>query len=74
MQKTRPLRYLLFGLIFALTLVGIILHNYIALAVLMVCGIVIGILGDFVENNPTKPYQANNRFHNRHQGHHDAQA
>lgn len=73
MQKTKPLRYVLFGLIFALVLVGIVIHSYILLAILLVCGILLGVIGDLIENRPTKPYQVHNRFHDRHSNHQDTQ-
>lgn len=74
MQKSKPLRYVLFGLIFACALVGILIHSYILLGILMVVGILIGIVGDVIENQPTKPFQEYNRMHDRHGHQDDAQA
>lgn len=65
-QKTRALRYVLFSLLFALVLVGIVVHNYIALASLMVCGIILAIVSDFIETAPTRPYKQYNHMHDRH--------
>lgn len=73
MQKSKSLRYVLFGVIFACALAGILIHSYIMLAILMVAGILVGIVGEVIENRPTKPYEEYNRMHDRH-GHHDAQS
>ncbi|GMA61862.1 hypothetical protein NZD89_19275 [Alicyclobacillus fastidiosus] len=74
MQNTRPLRYLLFSLLFALVLVGILLHSYVALAICMVCGMILAIWGDFIETRPTRAFQQHNELHNRHGHHRDIEA
>lgn len=73
MQKTKPLRYALVVLLFALTLTGIALHSYWMLATLMPLGIILAIVGDVLENRPLRPYQQYNQFHDRH-GHGDAKS
>lgn len=75
MQKTKPLRYLLFGLLFVCVVIGIVSHSYVWLTVLAVCGLILAVLGDVVENSPTRPHEVYNRMHNRHHHpEHDVQA
>lgn len=66
MQNTRSLRYLLFACMFALVIVGIIMHSYVLLVALTICGLIIGIVGDFIENRPTNRYRTYNTMHDRH--------
>lgn len=73
MQKTKPVRYALLILMFALALVGIITHSTILLAVLMIVGIALGVTSEVIENRPTEPYKEYNHMHNRH-GQHDVQS
>lgn len=57
------LRYVLYAALFALILIGIILHSYSLLAVLAVVGIVLAVVGDRLENSNSEPYKENNRLH-----------
>lgn len=63
MNKTRTLRYTLFGTLFALVLIGLILHSYSLLVVCVVTAIILGIIGDRIENGPTDPYRKYNAIH-----------
>lgn len=63
MNRTRTLRYLLFGLLFALVVIGLILRSYPLLAGLAVVAIILGVIGDRIENAPTEPYKQNNEIH-----------
>jgi CDP-diglyceride synthetase len=63
MNRTRTLRYLLFGLLFALVVIGLILRSYPLLACLAVVAIILGVIGDRIENAPTEPYKQNNEIH-----------
>jgi hypothetical protein len=65
MNKTRKLRYTLFGALFALVLVGLILHSYALLVVCVVAAIVLGIIGDRIENGPTDQFRKYNAIHER---------
>jgi CDP-diglyceride synthetase len=66
MHRTRTIRYILFGLLFALVVVGLVLHSYALLATLAVVAIILGVIGDRIENAPTEPYKQNNEIHHRH--------
>lgn len=67
MQKTRGFRYVLFGLMCVCIVVGIATHSYKALAILMACGMIAAIIGDFIENQPSLRYRVHNHMHKRHQ-------
>jgi hypothetical protein len=56
---------------FAFVLIGIIVHAFVLLAIFMICGIILGVIGDAIENKPTKPYEAYNHLHDRHHAGHD---
>jgi hypothetical protein len=74
MNNTRTLRYTLFGLLFALVVLGLILHSYALLIGLVIAGIVLGIVGDRIENAPTEPFKQLNELHHRKEhagGHND---
>lgn len=74
MRTTRKLRYTIFALLFALVLLGLILHSYPLLAVLVIVAIALGIVGDRIENRPTEPYkQYNVQHHHYHAEHHESQ-
>lgn len=66
MQKTRRLRYLIFLAMFAAVLVGLLAHSYIVLSVLVVLAILLGIVGDVIENKPTAPFKQYNELHDHH--------
>jgi hypothetical protein len=63
MNKTRRLRYTLFGALFALVLAGLILHSYSLLVVCVITAIVLGIIGDRIENKPTNQFRKYNAIH-----------
>jgi hypothetical protein len=63
MNKTRKLRYILFGALFAFVLVGLVLHSYLLLVVLVIAAIVLGIIGDRIENRPTDKFRKYNAIH-----------
>ena len=67
MNRTRKLRYTLFGLLFALVLLGMVLHSYPLLIVLVIAAIILGIIGDKIENGPTDAYRKYNALHHRHE-------
>lgn len=66
MRKTLAIRYILFGLLFALVIVGLIAHSYPLLIALVVAAIVLGVVGDKIENLPTEPFRKYNEKHHRH--------
>ena len=68
MRRTLAIRYILFGLLFALVVVGLILHSYPLLIVLVIAGLMLGVLGDKIENAPTEPYKQYNALHQRDHG------
>ena len=63
MNKTRKIRYFLFCTLFALVLVGLVLHSYTLLVVLVIAAIALGIVGDRIENGPTDQYRKYNAIH-----------
>lgn len=63
MNRTKPIRYILFGLLFALVVLGLILRSYALLAGLAVVAIILGVVGDKIENAPTEPFKQNNDIH-----------
>ncbi|GMA49206.1 hypothetical protein GCM10025857_05630 [Alicyclobacillus contaminans] len=63
MQATRKLRYILFSLMFALVLVGLVAHSYPLLIVLAIVAIALGVVGDRMENHPTEPFKRYNELH-----------
>jgi hypothetical protein len=62
-NRTKPIRYILFGLLFALVVLGLILRSYALLAGLAVVAIILGVVGDKIENAPTDPFKQNNDIH-----------
>jgi hypothetical protein len=63
MRKTLGIRYFLFSLLFALCIVGLCLRSYPLLAVLVVLAILLGVVGDKIENRPTEPFKKFNALH-----------
>lgn len=69
MRKTLAIRYLLFGLLFALVIVGLVSHVYPLLVGCIVAAIILGVIGDKIENAPTEPFRKYNELHHRHHHH-----
>lgn len=65
MNHTLRVRYILFGLLFLLVTVGLVLRSYTMLAILAIVGIILAVVGDRIENKPTEPYQQYNVKHHR---------
>jgi hypothetical protein len=66
MERKRPrvsTQYILFSSLFILVLAGVIIHSYTALVILAIVGIVLAIVGDRMENNPSEPYKEYNEYH-----------
>jgi hypothetical protein len=63
MNRTRNLRYVLFGLLFALVLIAVSIHLYSLLIVLVLCAIILGVIGDVIENKPVERYKKYNVLH-----------
>lgn len=72
MKKHMAVRYLLFGLLFALVIVGLVSHTYLLLVGCVVAAIILGVVGDKVENAPTEPFRKYNELHHRHHHHGNA--
>ncbi|MBX6352151.1 MAG: hypothetical protein IRZ10_02355 [Thermoflavifilum sp.] len=66
MRKTLGIRYVLFGLLFLLCIVGLCLKSYPLLGVLVILAIVLGVIGDKIENAPTEPFKRFNELHHLH--------
>lgn len=66
MNRTRTIRYLLFSLLFVLVLIALSIHMYDLLIVLVICAIILGVIGDVIENKPTAPYKKYNELHEHH--------
>lgn len=71
-NNTRTIRYILFGLLFALVILGLILHSYPLLAILAVAAIILGVIGDRIENAPSEPYKNYNELHHHKPDHGEA--
>jgi hypothetical protein len=69
MQSARGMRYVLFGLIFAFVLIGLILHSYPLLVVMVITAIILAVFADKWENAPSEPYKHHNALH--HKAHHE---
>jgi hypothetical protein len=63
MNKTRKVRYSIFSALFAFVLVGLALHSYPLLVAMVLAAIVLGIIGDRIENGPTDKYRKYNALH-----------
>jgi hypothetical protein len=63
MQRTRMLRYVLFGSLFFLVLIGLVSRSYPLLAGLAVLSIVLGVIAEKLENQPTEPFKKYNALH-----------
>jgi hypothetical protein len=63
MQKTRSLRYVLFGLLFGLVVVGLVSRSYLLLAGLAVVSIGLGVIAEKLENQPTEAFKKYNALH-----------
>lgn len=72
MRKTRAIRYLLFGLLFALVIVGLVSHSYPLLVGCVIAAIILGVVGDKIESVPTEPFRKYNELHHRHHDHGNA--
>lgn len=71
-RKTQyRVRYSLFGLLFLLVILGLILHSYTLLVIMVIAGIVLALVGDKLEIRPTEPFKKYNEDHyERYEPHH----
>jgi len=65
MRRTQLTRFILFGLVFALVLVGLISHNYGFLVGAVILAIVVGVIADRIEKAPTEQFKKYNELHHR---------
>lgn len=63
MRSNRSLRYALFAFIFALVIVGLVIHSYPLLVTMIVLAIVVGVIADKIDNAPTEPFKHHNELH-----------
>ncbi|MDQ0191228.1 hypothetical protein JI721_01235 [Alicyclobacillus cycloheptanicus] len=69
MKKTMTIRYILFGVLFALVIAGLVSHSYPVLIGCVVAAVILGVIGDKIESAPTEPFRKYNEKHHRHHHH-----
>jgi hypothetical protein len=59
------LRYTLFALLFVFVILGLVLHSYPLLLILVIAGIVLAVIADKLENASSEPFKHHNQQHHR---------